>query len=363
MRVAILHNHDFDSLDDDPAREARQDVISVAAALRDALVVRHAVELVPLGRAPFAELQALCDAPPDVAINLCESVNGDARGEALVPLALELAGVPVTGSPALGISVALHKPKCKEVLRARGIPTPDWVELADPTDVASVTLGYPLIVKPSREDASSGIHAHSVVHDAAELAQAVREVVTRFKQSALVERFVVGRELNVALLGEPLRALPLGEIDFSALPAHLPAIVTYAGKWDESSVECLATPPRPSTLSGELAQHVVDVAVAAFSAVGCRDYGRVDVRLAADGTPYVIDVNPNCDLSPTAGFARAAAQGGLGYAELAEELVQLAWRRHGAAPAARWRPSAPRPDARGDLGVLGQRGELRSRAG
>jgi len=160
-----------------------------------------------------------------------------------------------------------------------------------------------------------------------------------------------------------LRALPLGEIDFSALPPHLPAIVTYAGKWEEDSVECLATPPRPSTLSGALAERVIDVAIGAFSAIGCRDYGRVDIRLAADGTPYVIDVNPNCDLSPTAGFARAAGQGGLGYAALAEELVQLAWRRHGAAPAERWRSSAARADARADLGVLGERGELRSRAG
>ena len=351
MRVAILHNHDFDALDD-PGQTARADVVHVAAAFRDALESRgHRAVLVALGGRGLGQLQALADAPPDVAVNLCESFGGDARGEALVPMALELAGIAYTGSESLALSLALHKGRCKELLSARGVPTPDWVELADPNASRAVALPFPLIVKPSREDASAGIHAGSVVRDADGLERAVHEVVQRFCQPALVERYIEGRELNVALFGAALAPLPLAEIDFSRLPAHLPPIVTYAGKWDEGSLECVATPSVPAELEPALAARAVEVARGAFAALGCRDYGRVDLRVAADGTPFVIDVNPNCDLSPTAGFARAAARSGLDYAQLCEALVELARSRHGAAPAARIRPSLPFPPARADPAV------------
>lgn len=363
MRIAILYNHDFDQLPDDPAREARADVLNVARGIRAALEGRgHAVCEVPLGRSPLADLERLCCAPPEVAINLCESLHGDARGEALVPLALDLAGVPYTGSDALAVSLALHKPRAKEVLRARGVPTPDWLVLDDPAQAQACALPFPLIVKPSREDASSGIHAHSVVRDRAELAAAVRAVLAEFHQPALAERFVEGREFNVALFGGPIRALPIQEIDFSALPRELPPIVTYAGKWDEDSLECVATPSVPAILSAELAERVVETARAAFTALGCRDYGRVDLRLDAAGTPWVIDINPNCDLSPTAGFAKAAGRAGLDYPGLCEELVQTARNRHGAPPAHPLRPAAARPDARTDLPVHAVGGGLRAGA-
>ena len=159
---------------------------------------------------------------------------------------------------------------------------------------------------------------------------------------------------NVSLLGSPARALPLSEIDFTALPAGLPHIITYAGKWDVTSVECTATPSVMSGLEGHLRDRVIDVAVRAFAALECQDYGRIDIRLALDGSPYVIDVNPNCDLAPTSGFARAAASGGLEYPELIDQLVQLARAR--STP----RESVPRvaelrPDARPDLRVVGTR--------
>lgn len=350
MHVAILFNHDHDHLDDDPARVAREDVVNVAHALAQALTGHgHRAELVALGSDPFVALERLCAHPPDAAINLCESLFGDARGESMVPLFLEMRGVPYTGSGALGLSLALHKPKAKELLRARAVPTPDWAVLEDAAGAMACALTYPLIVKPSREDASSGIEPGSVVHSPRELAAAVERVVRAFHQPALVERYVKGRELNVALFGNPPRALPLAEIDFSQLPPHLPPIITYAGKWDEASVECTATPSRASDLTGELAQRVIDVAQKAFAALECRDYGRVDIRLGEDGVPFVIDINPNCDLSPTAGFARAAARGGLSYPELAVELVQVARTRHGATPARRL--ASERAEARSEHGA------------
>jgi D-alanine-D-alanine ligase len=188
---------------------------------------------------------------------------------------------------------------------------------------------FPLIVKPVREDGSVGISSRSVVHNEEDLRARVGEIVASFRQPCLVEQFVEGRELNVALFGYPAaRVLPLSEIDFSALPAGSPPIVSYEAKWNEGSLEDLGTRPvLHPVLPPAVAARVRRVAVEAFRAIGMRDYGRVDVRLAANGIPYVIDVNPNCDLSPHAGMARAAAAVGMDYRALVKLLVRYALRR------------------------------------
>ena len=160
-------------------------------------------------------------------------------------------------------------------------------------------------------------------------ARAVEAVVTTFRQPALVEQFIDGRELNVALLGHPTpRVLPLSEIDFAALPAGVPRIVSYDAKWTTGSVDDLGTVPvMHPQLPSAVAARVRRAAAEAFRAVGVRDYGRVDVRLAVTGVPYVVDVNPNCDLSPHAGMARAAAAVGIDYDDLVGLLVRYALRR------------------------------------
>ena len=150
----------------------------------------------------------------------------------------------------------------------------------------------------------------------------------------MVEQFVDGREFNVALLGHPApRVLPLSEIDFDALPADAPRIVSYDAKWKSGSVDDLGTVPvLHPILPNTVAARVRRVAADAFRAVGVRDYGRVDVRLSPSGIPYVVDVNPNCDLSRNAGMARAAAAVGIDFAALIRLLVRYALRRRRGAP-------------------------------
>jgi D-alanine-D-alanine ligase len=187
-------------------------------------------------------------------------------------------------------------------------------------------LPFPLIVKPAREDASVGITRTSVVHDRRQLAAQVARVRARFRQPVLVERYIEGRELYVSLLGDD--ALPMHEIDFSTLPADRPRIVTYLGKWAPKSIECRGTRPiKCEGLDDRSRERCVAAARAAFAALGLRDYARVDLRLAADGTPYVIDVNPNCDLSDGAGVSRAASYGGLSYPELIWRVCKAALAR------------------------------------
>jgi len=332
MHLAILHNADHDLLEDDPGREAREDVLRVAAALADVLNDETTTtELVPVEGASLDFVARLEHRRPDLVVNLCESLAADSRGEMAVPCLLDLLGLPYTGSSALSLGLALHKNKAKELLRARGVRTPDFVAVSRLDEVAAVTLPFPLIVKPSREDASVGLDFDSVVEDGASLLRAVERVLTTFHQPALVERFIAGREIYVPLLGNhPRTALPLTEVVFGQSFKHRPHIVSYTAKWETDSPEYRDTAPHPCALDEAAQERLVVMAAAAFDALECRDYGRVDFRLSLEGEPFVIDINPNCDLHPTAGFAKAAASVGLEYRALAKRLVEIALERtHG----------------------------------
>jgi D-alanine-D-alanine ligase len=395
LSVLVLHNRDFPT-PDDPEFASRADVENAARDIAGALAERGHVATplaVPAGDpgAAVAEVLATVRAHrPDLVFNLCESLDGDARHEAVLPSLFELCGVPYTGSGPLSLATALRKDRTKLVLRAHRVPTPLGFVVDALGDLPSSSLPpFPLIVKPAREDASTGIELSSVVHNPTELKQRVEAVLMRYKQPALVEQFIGGREVYVSLIGNgaELTALPMHEVDFSAMPAGAPHIVTYEGKWNTDSPEYHGTKPVKAELTGAARARLADAARAAFAALELRDYARVDLRLASDGKAYVIDVNPNCDLSNGAGVSRAAGFGGIAYPDLIERICQAAWARYetdskvsanverdlaatdpqsvaaDAAPgadspaaAARPRPAASAPDqgrpvhARGDLG-------------
>jgi D-alanine-D-alanine ligase len=329
-RIAVVYNVDYDDApsEADPAWAARAEVglvaSSVAAALCDS---GYDAQLVPVDgdlaslRVRLAEIEPFC------AFNLCESLAGDARLESAVPLLLELLGIPFTGSPPEVLSFGLRKDRVKKRLEAAGIPTPAGRVLTSKNDACD--LPFPLIVKPVREDGSVGIWRTSVVHNAEDLAFAVDRAVTKLRQPCLVEQFIDGREFNVALLGHPTpRVLPLSEIDFGKLPPDAPRVVSYDAKWTSGSEDDLGTVPvLHPMLPTAIAARVRRAASDAFRAVGVRDYGRVDVRLSTNGVPYVVDVNPNCDLAPTAGMARAAAAVGIEFGALTRLLIRYALRR------------------------------------
>ena len=331
-RIVVVYNRDFEGAEADPENKAREDVENVANHLVSVLA-QHGFSVTALGvhddvGATLAEIRRLA---PDAVFNLCESICGDSRFEPLLPLLMEKDGIAFTGSGSFALSLALHKHKAKEILRARKVPTPDaaLVSRAD----EPIDLAFPVIVKPSREDASVGIYSESVVGTTAARAVRVAHVIAQYRQPALVERYIEGREIYVSLLGRlnaPAQVLPFFEIDFSDLPADRPRIVSFEGKWVESSVEYAGTKPVPCELPAELRDRVAAAARGAFEALELRDYGRVDIRLDADGTPYVIDINPNCDLSHLAGgFSRAARAAGLTYDDVVLRILDLALsRRH-----------------------------------
>lgn len=370
MHIAILHNRDHTLLQEDPGREAREEVLEVAQVLARTLATPlgllkdWTVELVPVDQDLSAINEAFARRRPDAVVNLCESLAADARGEMVVPAVLELMGLPYTGSGALALGLALHKDKAKELLRARGVPTPEHRVVSRVEDLVLVDLPFPLIVKPVREDASVGIELDSVVHDRPALGRAVTRVLRTFRQPALVERFIAGREVYVPLLGNaPRRHLPLTEIHFGPAFEGLPHVLSYRAKWEAGSALCLDSASRLAELPPALEQRCVEVALAAFEALDCRDYGRVDLRVDERGECYVIDINPNCDLHPQAGFATAAAAAGLAYGDLALHLVELALeRRHGNQAPRRTGPAAARRAAQPHRDLHAGRGPLRPRA-
>ncbi|HVR02242.1 MAG TPA: D-alanine--D-alanine ligase [Polyangia bacterium] len=360
-RVIVIFNRDFEGAEADPENKAREDIKGIAEHLVEILDgAGLATGALGVTGDVFGAVVAIKAFAPDVVFNLCESIGGDNRFEPLLPLLLDREGIAYTGSGPLTLGLSLHKHKAKEILRARGVPTPAaaYVTASDQVagifkapDGSSAALPFPLIVKPAREDASVGIHSDSVVHDRAALARRVTHVLSHYRQPALVERYVEGREIYVSMLGRPTGApqiFPFYEIDFSLMPPDRPRIVSFDGKWVEGSDEFIGTKPVPCVgLPTALQARITEVALAAFEAMEVRDYARLDVRLPASGpdagTPFVIDVNPNCDLSDGAGgYSKAAAAAGLGYDEVIRRIVDLALLRR---PHADTIPLAPRSRA------------------
>ncbi len=188
----------------------------------------------------------------------------------------------------------------------------------------------PVIVKPAHEDASLGIGPQSVVSDRAALEEQIALVQSVYGP-VLVERFIAGREFNAAVLATPEpRLLPLAEIEFAAELTERERLVTYAAKWNCGSVADLATAPRcPARVEPVLAERIAAIALSAFEVTGCRDYARVDMRVADDGGIYILEINGNPDIGPSAGFARALRAAGIEYAEFVERLVRTAAERQG----------------------------------
>ena len=259
-----------------------------------------------------------------LVFNLCEGLNNQGAGEPVAAGLVELLGIPMTGGPSEMLALCLRKDRANAVLRAHGVPVPDWI-LARPDEPLGPWARFPAIVKPAGEDGSFGISNDSVVRDRA----ALEAVAARGCQQwgrMLVQRFIRGREFTLAIVGD--RVLPHAEIDFSTLPRHLPPLVTYAAKWSYGSPEEQGTIPRcPARVPARLATELTDLARRVWAAVDGAGYGRIDVRADARGRLFVADVNPNPDLGPGAGLARQAAAAGWQYVNLIARIVEEALTR------------------------------------
>lgn len=330
--VAILHNQPLPL--GAPGWEASRDVLTqveeVAQAVT-ALGLRPV--LLPFAGRPAALVAALAQSGATLVFNLCESVNEDPRLIGHPAAILELLGIPFSGSSAFALMLSTDKAASKLVLQGAGLLTPRFLLYEGPASLAAVDLRYPVIAKPRFEDASIGIDQDSIFGSQAELVVGARRL---FGQHGplIVEEYIAGRELNVAVLGvQPnsslagppyWQVLAIAEIDFSAFPEGLYPIVGYRAKWDESSFEYSHTPRRfpsdlPPSVVGDL-QRAVRQCCQIFQ---LRDYGRVDIRLDGAGGIYILEVNANPCLSPDAGFCAAARRQGIDFTELVRRLLVM----------------------------------------
>jgi D-alanine-D-alanine ligase len=269
---------------------------------------------------------------PDLIFNLCEAVLGRASLEMAIAGIYELYDVPYTGSQALALGIALNKGLSKAIFTAHNIPTPRFA-LIDEEELIpdDLNLSYPLIVKPVREDASIGIDNNSICNDEEELENRIAFVHKEFKQPALVEEYIDGREINVAILANEdgkFETLPISEIMFDTMPEGSPHIVSYEAKWVEESPLYKTTVPQcPADLDEVTAERARELALESAALVGLSDYGRIDMRLRDDGALFVLEANPNPDISRDAGFMRSAGVKGLSHARTINAIVRCAMRR------------------------------------
>jgi D-alanine-D-alanine ligase len=306
---------------------AEQEIVLVEKDIEQALREHgHTTQAVPIRDDLWGPLKQF-DPNEWLIFNLCESIRNKTYLEPYIISVFEHLGFRYTGSARRTLANCLNKARAKEILQAHGIPTAAF-QLFTPWTIQR-RLEYPLFVKPVSEDASIGITLNSVVHDERALRRQVRYIWEMYHQPALVEEFIEGREFNVTILGnESPRVMPLSEINFRRIDNPFARIVSFRAKWVPTSAEYLRTPPTcPARVSDATKARIEDVARRAYLAMGLHDYGRVDLRLRS-GMPYVLEVNPNADLSADAGIARASRVAGMTYADLADEIVRLAARRY-----------------------------------
>jgi D-alanine-D-alanine ligase len=249
---------------------------------------------------------------PGLVFNMAYGIQGESRYTHL-PAMLEMLGIPYVGSGPAGHALALDKVMTKVVLQYHGLPTPEYRVFSSPDEDVS-GVAYPAIVKPKLEAVSFGV---KVVRGEAELREAIAHVWEKFRQQALVERFIRGRELAVGLLGNGVpEAFPLVEIDLGGDPE---AFQTDADKLNEPRPKIC-----PADVPTEVAAEMVRLSRETFRALGLRDFARVDFRLGEEGQPYVLEINSMASLGLSGSYVRAAEVEGYDFAALVNKILEVA---------------------------------------
>ncbi len=287
---------------------------------------------------------------PDLCFNICEGHFGDGR-EAQVPALLEMLRIPYTGSKVLTMALTLDKPMTKRVLTYHDLPTPPFQVFEDADEPMSSDLQFPLFVKPSREGTGIGVSQKSIVSNLSDLRQQIREVLTKYRQPALVERYIEGKEITVGVIGNlkppaarrlpddedspriqaGLMFLPPLEVD---LTPYQSSDVIYSNRLkvefaDRLNYLC------PASLDEETVRELNWYTAAVFRVTGALDVARVDFRLDKnDGwKPYILEINPLPGLAPgVSDLVIEAAALGISHTEVVNMILNTAMRRHGMIP-------------------------------
>ncbi len=334
LRIAVLHGvlapEQWDGSEAE-RREINRDVFEVAEAIAHALRSTPNAQVVVHGISRLRGLSAwLRREQINVVFNVCEFLEGKGSEVHKIPALLERLGIPYTGNRAPVVRLSFNRVALKRRLLRYGIPTPSY-EILQAGGPLNGRLSFPLIVKVANEHASLGLDERSVVWDEASLQAQARRVAQEHGWPVLVESYIEGMEVTASLVEDDdgLKILGLRQFDFSEVPPGLPHIITYRAKWETASEDYKRIRRGKARLCPEVEREVRQLALRTFQALGCRDYGRVDVRVDAAGRIFVIDVNPDCSLEIDSNWVLTALEEGYTYETALRHLLFLAVRRGG----------------------------------
>ena len=258
----------------------------------------------------------------DLVFNIAEGLHGVGR-EALVPALLDAYEIPYTFSDPLVLALTLHKGMTKAVLRGAGIPTADFAVVGSPGDVEAVSLPYPLFVKPVAEGTGKGISDESRVQTPAELRSVCEKLLAEFHQQVLVETFLPGREFTAGVVGTGDEASVVGVMEVLFKKSDMAGLIySYHNKSNyEQVIEYRVPEP-------EVLESCAELALSAWKVLGCRDGGRVDIRMDGRDRPNFIEVNPLAGLNPVhSDLPILCRLKGISFQELMERILESAFKR------------------------------------
>jgi len=260
----------------------------------------------------------------DIVFNISEGLTGRNR-ESQVPILLEMARIPFVGADALTLGLTLDKVIAKKIFVADGIPTPKFFEVSSSEELANMNHHrYPLIVKPRFEGSSKGLSDNSRVENKEDLKKQVDYVVESYKQPALIEEFICGREFTVAIVGnDPPEAMPVVQIKIDGRLKLNDKFYTFA-RITSDRLEYIC----PAKISAQLQNKLSALALKVYKAVECRDFGRVDFRVDNNGKPYVLEINPLPSLSTEDVFKLVAENVGITYEDIIGKILNSALKRY-----------------------------------
>jgi len=302
--------------------------INDALGIKKALGNIHDIKIYPLSDDAYYQIRA---EKPDVIFNLCDTgFRDDYNLEPHVAAMFDILDVPYTGNNYFTLALCQNKARAKDILTFNNILTPKFQVFTSAERKLDPELKFPMIVKPIREDGSVGIRERSVVSNEEQLKEEVDHIVNLHKQEALVEEFIDGREFTVSLIGNrrPI-VLPVAEIDFSGMPEHLPKIVSYRAKWIKQSLAYKHSPIIcPANIDEKMAKIIEEASRKCYKIFGCRGYARIDFRYDEKVKKlYVLEINPNPDISEDFETAKAAIAANMTYADLILKIIGFALER------------------------------------
>lgn len=336
MRVALTYNlrrevKDAEGLPADFFAEC--DEADTVEAVKSALLERYGdVVMIEADEDAYEKFRK---ARPGIVFNMAEGIWGESR-ESQIPAMLEMLRIPYSGSSPLTLALCLNKARAKEVLSHYGIPTARFIVADRPGLDIERFLSFPMIVKPLFEGSSKGIKNDSIVNNPEELHKKVNSTLNEYRQPALVEEYLSGREFTVALIGNgaKLKVLPIVEINYSCLPEGVNHIYSYEAKW------VLDTPENPlnifscpAEINDRLKKAIESAATDAYRALDVKDWCRIDVRLDGASVPHIIELNPLPgiikDPSANSCFPKAARAAGMSFGTLVNSVLDAARERYG----------------------------------